>query len=141
MICGPWRADLPPETAQVLARNGFRSGWSRRWREIVRADPCAWCGGAGGSVDHIVPRSRCSRGRQKSWTNLTGACAECNGQRDDAPALQWLADPQAAAAAAKTARRTEDPRRRLLWKLRKALIRRAWNIRRTETATCRSRPT
>lgn len=138
MICGPWRVDLPPETAQVLSNNRFRSHWSKRWREIVRADPCAWCGGAGGYIDHIVPQSRCNAGRRKSWMNLTGTCAKCNVQRGDAPVLQWLADPEAAAAAAvKATRRREDPRRLLLSRLRRTLVRRAWVVHRTTTAAGR----
>lgn len=137
MICGPWRADLPPETAQVLSNNRFRSQWSKGWREIVRADPCAWCGDAGGFVDHIVPQSRCNAGRRKSWMNLTGTCAKCNVQRGDAPMLQWLADPEAAAAAVKATRRREDPRRLLLSRLRRTLVRRAWVVHRTTTAAGR----
>ncbi len=133
MICGPWRADLPPETAQVLSNNRFRSQWSKRWREIMRADPCTWCGGAGGFVDHIVPQSRCNPGQRKSWMNVTGTCAKCNGRRGDAPVLQWLADPETAAAAARATRRREDPRRLLLSRLRRALVRRAWIVRGTGT--------
>ena len=141
MICGPWRADLPPETAQVLARNPFKREWSKRWREIVRADPCAWCGGAGGAVDHIAPQSRCRPGRRKSWTNLTGACADCNGRRGDAPVLQWLADPETARTAAEATRRGDEPRRQLLSRLRSTLIHRAWEIRDTPDATrARTRP-
>ena len=112
----------------MLSYNRFRSQWSKRWREIVRADPCAWCGGAGGFVDHIVPQSRCNPGQRKSWMNLTGTCPECNRRRGDAPVLQWLADPETATAAAKTTRRREDPRRQLLRRLRRTLVRRAWKI-------------
>ena len=129
MICGPLRADLPPKTAEILATNEFRREWKKRWREIVRADPCSWCGGTGGYADHIVPQSRVNPGQRKSWMNLTGTCAECNGRRGDAPVLQWLADPETATAEAARTRHRENARRKLLLRLRATLVRRSWKNR------------
>lgn len=36
---------------------------------------CQYCGKPGGTVDHIVPRSR---GGEDSWTNCVCACGACN---------------------------------------------------------------
>ncbi len=52
------------------------------WKEILRADPCAYCFGAGGTVDHILPRPVLSGDERGHWTNLTAACVECNHQKD-----------------------------------------------------------
>lgn len=41
---------------------------------------CAYCGQAGHTVDHILPRSR---GGGTSWMNLVAACQKCNGKKSD----------------------------------------------------------
>lgn len=60
---------------------------------MLRADPCAYCGGPGGTVDHVEPRSRAARGLGSvhGWTNTVGACGPCNGRKSDHPLLVWLA--------------------------------------------------
>lgn len=50
-------------------------------------DPCAYCGGPGGTVDHITPSAR--RGRNH-WTNYTAACVECNRRKGAVPLLRLL---------------------------------------------------
>ena len=143
MICGPWRYDLDPGVLEVLGRNPYRGDWKKMWRGIIRKDPCAYCGGAGGSIDHIVPKSRAPLGREKSWTNLTGACYSCNARRADAPLLLWLANPERAVAEAKKVRRRVRRRRRrqtrakLLRALRAKLLARAWRLH--EAAVCEQR--
>lgn len=62
---------------------------SNAWRRLLRADPCAYCGGPGGSVDHIVPRASRRQGVER-WTNLVGACERCNGHKRDRPLLMFL---------------------------------------------------
>ena len=69
------------------------------WKQVLRADPCAWCGGKGGSLDHIIARGR--GGSSNSLRNWTGACAACNGKRGATSALHYLAgvtDPAVAEA-------------------------------------------
>lgn len=39
---------------------------------------CAYCGGHGDTLDHVVPESR---GGQNTWLNLVAACAPCNGRK------------------------------------------------------------
>lgn len=48
------------------------------YSEIVRRDPCAYCGERGGVVDHIVSLST---GGANRWDNLTGACLRCNSSK------------------------------------------------------------
>ncbi|MFV8054607.1 HNH endonuclease [Mycobacterium sp. 48b] len=39
---------------------------------------CAYCGGHGDTLDHVVPESR---GGDNTWLNLVAACAPCNGRK------------------------------------------------------------
>lgn len=41
----------------------------------VRRDPCSYCGGTGGEVDHIVARSN---GGPNEWQNYAAICRACN---------------------------------------------------------------
>jgi 5-methylcytosine-specific restriction endonuclease McrA len=62
------------------------------WLRLLRADPCAYCGRAGGTVDHVEPRSRPARGLGSvhGWGNVVGACGRCNGAKRDRPLLAFL---------------------------------------------------
>lgn len=63
------------------------------WRRVLRRDPCFYCGGPGGTVDHIVPLSR--RGPDTP-ANLTGACKACNTEKLATPLLLFLIAREAA---------------------------------------------
>lgn len=87
-------ADHP---GQPLGR-GYPSGSTLRldgeshrqaWLRIIRADPCAYCGGPGGTVDHVVPRSRGLPGTY-DWSNVVGACQTCNENKADSDLLLYL---------------------------------------------------
>lgn len=39
---------------------------------------CAYCGGYGDTLDHVIPESR---GGRNTWDNLVAACARCNGRK------------------------------------------------------------
>ncbi|HWK91557.1 MAG TPA: HNH endonuclease [Luteimicrobium sp.] len=41
---------------------------------------CAYCGGRGTTIDHVVPQSR---GGPNTWTNLVACCAPCNNRKAD----------------------------------------------------------
>jgi 5-methylcytosine-specific restriction endonuclease McrA len=56
---------------------------------IIRCDLCAYCGGPGGTRDHIVP---ISEGGANHWSNYTGACLTCNIAKSDSPLLTFLLD-------------------------------------------------
>lgn len=58
------------------------------WIGAIAKDPCCYCGKAGGSIDHIVPRSVL---KGAHWENKTGACRKCNSAKSDTPLLRYLA--------------------------------------------------
>jgi recombinational DNA repair protein (RecF pathway) len=61
------------------------------WARVLRRDPCSYCDGAGGTVDHIVPLAH--GGEKAVSVNGTGACSTCNSlshQKSDTPLLQFL---------------------------------------------------
>lgn len=55
--------------------------------DVLRRDPCAYCGKRGGSLDHITPRAL---GGSDDWDNLTSACGRCNGRKSDGTVLDVL---------------------------------------------------
>lgn len=63
------------------------------WARIVRTDPCALCGEAAGSLDHIEPRSLPTRGigSAHSWLNYAGMCDRCNGGKGARGLLDFMA--------------------------------------------------
>jgi hypothetical protein len=65
-------------------------GHLQAWAAIVRWDPCSFCGGPGGTVDHIVPRSARRKG-VNAWNNMAGACGSCNGSKGAESLLLFLA--------------------------------------------------
>lgn len=64
---------------------------SRLLRRLLRrtlvADPCVWCGGPGGTIEHVLPRAM---GGLSEWTNIVGACRACNERRGALPWLEYL---------------------------------------------------
>jgi hypothetical protein len=60
---------------------------SDAWRTIVRRDPCSYCGGRGGTLEHIRPTSR---GGGQTWKNEVGACRACNEAKADGGLLLFL---------------------------------------------------
>lgn len=62
------------------------------YRKAMQADPCAYCGAEGGTVDHIEPRKG---GGADDTSNLTGACAACNNAKFTMPMLLFLGYRQA----------------------------------------------
>jgi len=41
---------------------------------------CQYCGAAGETIDHVLPRSR---GGRHTWDNVVAACRRCNGTKRD----------------------------------------------------------
>jgi hypothetical protein len=56
---------------------------------VLLGDPCAYCGGPAGSVDHIVPLAL---GGDSMSANLIAACRSCNSSKRAKPLLLWLAE-------------------------------------------------
>jgi len=77
-------------SGRPLRRDGERH--YDAWLRLLRADPCAYCGGPGGTVDHVEPRSRPVRGLGGAhvWLNVVGACQRCNGAKADRSLLRFL---------------------------------------------------
>lgn len=94
-------ADHPGQPLGVGMPSGRtlrEDGQSHRaaWMAILRRDPCSYCGGVGGTVDHVEPRSRPPRlgtrgGGVYTWANYVGACHNCNGRKGAASLLAFLA--------------------------------------------------
>lgn len=53
----------------------------------LRGAQCTYCGGPGGTVDHLVPLSR---GGQHAEGNLVPACRSCNSSKRDKLLIEWL---------------------------------------------------
>lgn len=76
-------------------RHGRRPAWGKHG--LIRRDQglCAYCGGRGNTVDHILPQSR---GGGTTWENTVLACGSCNNRkRDRTPAeagMRLLAFPR-----------------------------------------------
>lgn len=68
-----------------------RSGFGAESQaELLRNDPCCYCGGILGGwieVDHIHARAH---GGADHWTNYTAACRPCNASKLDTSPLEWL---------------------------------------------------
>ena len=64
----------------------FPREWS--WSGVLRKDPCAYCGEAGETVDHIVPKGR--GGKTSPSQNGTGSCFHCNNLKAHESMLSFL---------------------------------------------------
>lgn len=59
---------------------------------MIRNDPCAYCGGEGGTADHVVPQARGGENRD----NLTGSCQPCNNAKGHKDLLTYLLEMRTA---------------------------------------------
>lgn len=85
-----WRQDNPDLARKRSNRSYLRRGGDARgffYTEILRADPCSYCGATTEHIDHIRPLNL---GGDSSWDNLTAACASCNSGKRDKPLLAYL---------------------------------------------------
>lgn len=75
-----------------LARHGRRgaapSAEAKAFAPVLLADPCSYCGGPGGELDHIDPITRDGDG---GFDNFTSACRTCNARKSDQTLLAFLA--------------------------------------------------
>lgn len=101
-----WR-ERNPEKVREIGRRYYRNrptkklvNAQRRHREratrdpelneyarIVDRDPCAYCGGPSGEIEHIVPLSR---GGANASHNITAACQSCNRKKHAKSLLLFL---------------------------------------------------
>jgi 5-methylcytosine-specific restriction endonuclease McrA len=61
-------------------RHGGRPAWGKRGLRRRDGGLCGYCGGRGGTVDHILPQSR---GGLSTWENTVLACGPCNNRKRD----------------------------------------------------------
>ena len=61
-------------------RYGSRPAWGKRALRRRDGGLCAYCGGRGSTVDHILP---VSRGGGSTWENTVLACGPCNNRKRD----------------------------------------------------------
>lgn len=77
---------------QILKRKGGAyTAEGAEYARVLLTDPCSYCGGPGGEVDHVTP---IARGGDGSWLNLTSACRSCNGRKHKFTLLTYLARSQ-----------------------------------------------
>ena len=78
-----------PELARADRRKRYlgRNRDAYRYALELLKDPCAYCGGRAGQVDHIVSLAA---GGDNSLENLTAACRSCNSEKRDNPLLIFL---------------------------------------------------
>lgn len=72
---------------------------ARAWREVLLKDPCPYCLGPGGTIDHVTPMSM--GGAKGSMRNWSGACEACNVRRGSRGLIYFLAGAPDAAAEAR----------------------------------------
>jgi 5-methylcytosine-specific restriction endonuclease McrA len=57
------------------------------WAPILGSDPCAYCGGPAGEMDHI---RALNDGGRHDIENIIPACRRCNAAKGDMPVLHFL---------------------------------------------------
>lgn len=67
-------------------RFALSHGAQIRWRRVLLADPCAYCGERADAVDHIAPRIR---GGRNDWRNYAPSCGPCNSMKGKG-SLAWM---------------------------------------------------
>jgi 5-methylcytosine-specific restriction endonuclease McrA len=81
------RAAKRRRRARIHAAPVGDSAQGREYAAILGNDPCSYCGGSGGVIDHIVA---IARGGGDAWENLTSACSTCNVRKYSESLLEFL---------------------------------------------------
>lgn len=71
----------------ALRRGVVTDEWTDDYITMLLDDPCSYCGGVGGTIDHIVP---IKAGGTSEWDNLTAACRSCNASKRDITLIGFL---------------------------------------------------
>jgi len=85
-----WAKSNPEKIAAKQLRRSRRKRdglLTEDWIAVIEKDPCAYCGGEGGTIDHVIPLSR---GGEHGDTNVVGACRRCNSSKSARPLLIFL---------------------------------------------------
>ena len=133
------------QTQHEIQRGDMRR--NPAWVAVLLRDPCVWCGGPGGTRDHIYP---VALGGSKYDSNVAGACHHCNSVRGCKRVLHKLAgvpdpDAQRVLAIHESAKAfigreiravlaklppgaSKDDKRQAAKRAKKAAADRAWNV-------------
>lgn len=68
-------------------RNAICDEFTDETIALLLNDPCCYCGGPGGSIDHILPLAA---GGTSESHNLTASCLSCNASKCDTDLLGFL---------------------------------------------------
>lgn len=81
----PWGPIANRRARQIEKNRGVVLTDADKWMiKLLLSDPCSYCGGAGGEIDHIDALG------DSGWQNLTAACRSCNSSKDRLPILRHL---------------------------------------------------
>ncbi len=71
----------PPDLLRPTAtQRGYDYAWRKLARTYIKAHPeCAWCGGRGALVDHVVPLTQ--GGARLDRANLQTLCRPCHAAK------------------------------------------------------------
>lgn len=71
-----------PKNLKAKRSTKNKGGGQADWAKVMRKMPCHYCGGAGGTIDHKIPRSQ---GGPTTKANCVPACEPCNNFRGCSP--------------------------------------------------------
>lgn len=82
------RRQANPEATRVEKYTRRANGGSSLdYVRLLLKDPCSYCFGSGGTIDHIIP---VAMGGTNDWWNLTSACKSCNSSKGSENLLAFL---------------------------------------------------
>lgn len=85
-----WRSKNRESHRQEARRRHLgKNDLAIEFADVLRRDPCSYCGSQNEHIDHIDP---ISRGGESVWQNLTSACQSCNNKKIAKPLLIFLLD-------------------------------------------------
>ncbi|MFI5739181.1 HNH endonuclease [Streptomyces anulatus] len=62
---------------------------SAAYRQIIKGDPCVYCGATSVAIDHVTP---VIEGGTDLWVNLAPVCKPCNSSKRSRSVLTVLLD-------------------------------------------------
>ena len=83
---------LAKDNNAVIRRNKRRTNepiapCTKDYIDIIKGDPCSYCGNIMEEIDHIVP---VARGGGSQWDNLTPACRTCNRSKGPKSLVEFM---------------------------------------------------